>query len=47
MRQFLLCLLNAAEKAAEIARVCRKEKELFKLLIQVISFNIILIFIML
>ena len=36
MQRFLLCLLSAAEKAAQIARVCRKEKELFKLLIQVI-----------
>eukprot|EP00094_Tigriopus_californicus_P002937 TCALIF_02831-PA protein Name:"Similar to Inpp1 Inositol polyphosphate 1-phosphatase (Mus musculus)" AED:0.09 eAED:0.09 QI:155/0.8/0.83/1/0.8/0.83/6/117/386 len=34
MRSFLKALLSAAEKAALIARACRKEKDLFKLLIE-------------
>ncbi|KAF4533199.1 hypothetical protein B566_EDAN001741 [Ephemera danica] len=32
--EFLRAMLNAAEKAANIARACRQEKELFKLLVQ-------------
>lgn len=35
MQEFLADLLLASEKAAHIARACRKEKDLFQLLIQV------------
>lgn len=34
MANFLKSLLIASEKAANIARVCRSEKELFKLLVE-------------
>ncbi len=39
MRRFLSDLLSASEKAAHIARACRKEKDLFQLLIEVSFFR--------
>lgn len=34
MKEFLEALINVSEKAANIARQCRKEKALFELLVQ-------------
>jgi len=35
MRSFLRTIVGCSEKAASIARACRKEKDLFQLLVEV------------
>jgi hypothetical protein len=45
MRGFLRTIIFSSEKAASLARACRKEKDLFQLLVEVsLSFSFIIYF---
>ena len=43
MRNFIRTIVGCSEKAANIARACRKEKDLFQLLVEVVLICVTLV----